>query len=219
MKLLAPDTEEKMELIKSYTKKGDRAASNIERSKLQQMRKEHGIYMSLTMANVLQMPVHLVYISLINRLSYNVDINPAMLTDGVLWFKDLTAPDPLGIMPVLGGFMSLLNIMSASAANSNNNFRKMSKFMRIIPLISVPVWMTFPAAFNIYWIVNSGMQLAIVSAVRSEKFRSFFGMKDFLPGTKLERLNMGTKSQTVDMPVIQLSRPGGTRKKMKGVGK
>lgn len=53
MKLLAPDTEEKMDLIKSYTKKGDRAASNIERSKLQQMRKDHGIYMSLTMANVL----------------------------------------------------------------------------------------------------------------------------------------------------------------------
>ena len=206
MKLLAPDTEEKMDLIKSYTKKGDRAASNIERNKLQQMRKEHGIYMSLTMVNILQMPVHLVYISLINRLSYNVDINPAMLTDGVLWFTDLTAPDPLGVMPVLGGFMSLLNIMSASAANSNNNFRKISKFIRIVPLISVPVWMTFPAAFNIYWIVNSGMQLAIVSAVRSENFRAFFGMKDFLPGTKLERLNMGTKSQTVDKPVIHMTR-------------
>merc|ERR1719163_331533 len=53
---------------------------------------------------------------MINRLSYNFDINPAILSDGILWFKDLSSPDPTGILPVCGGVLSMLNIMSTSTA-------------------------------------------------------------------------------------------------------
>ena len=142
------------------------------------------------------MPMHLVYISMINRVSYNFDINPAILTDGILWFKDLSAPDPLGILPVVGGAISLLNIMSVSGGGaSNQNFRKFGKFMRVMPLISIPIWMTFPAAFNVYWIVNAGTQLLIVNSVRSERFRKLIGLPNYLPGTKLERLNVKTAGQ------------------------
>ena len=79
------------------------------------MRRQHGIYPIATMFNLFQLPMHFVYISLINRLSYNIEINPAIMTDGILWFTDLSSPDPLGILPFIGGFVSLLNIMSASA--------------------------------------------------------------------------------------------------------
>ena len=119
------------------------------------MRRTHGVYPIMTMFNIFQVPLHLVYISLINRLSYNFDINPAILTEGAFWFKDLSSPDPYGILPVMGGVLSLLNILSAGGATTNSNFRKFSKFMRIMPLISIPIWMTFPAAFNVYWICNA----------------------------------------------------------------
>ena len=56
---------------------------------------------------------------MINRLSYNFDINPAILTDGILWFQDLSSPDPTGILPVLGGVFSMLNILSTSSAGAN----------------------------------------------------------------------------------------------------
>ena len=97
----------------------------------------------------------MVYISMINRLSYNFDINPAILTDGILWFKDLSSPDPTGMLPIFGGILSLLNIISTSTAGSNSTFRKFSKFFRILPLISIPIWMTFPVAFNLYWMVTA----------------------------------------------------------------
>jgi len=109
----------------------------------------------ISLLNIFQVPVHMVYISMINRLSYNFDINPAILTDGMLWFKDLSSPDPTGILPVLGGVLSMLNILSTSTAGGNANFRKFSKFFRIMPLISIPIWMTFPAAFNLYWAVTA----------------------------------------------------------------
>ena len=99
----------------------------------------------------------MIYISMINRLSYDFTINPAILTDGFLWFKDLSSPDPLGILPIVGGCFSLLNVMSTNVSGGNANVKKFSKFLKILPLISVPIWMTFPAAFNIYWLTFSGV--------------------------------------------------------------
>ena len=78
----------------------------------------------LNILNLFQLPVHFVFISLINRLSYNFYTNPAILTDGFLWFRDLSAPDPYGILPVVGGVFSLVNIMSSSASSASPKFRK-----------------------------------------------------------------------------------------------
>ena len=122
---------------------------------MKSVRRTHGLYPIVSALNIFQLPVHMVYISMINRLSYDYDINPAILTDGILWFQDLSSPDPYGILPILGGLFSMLNIMSTNAGGGNNQMRKMSKFLRVLPLISVPIWMTFPAAFNVYWLVTS----------------------------------------------------------------
>ena len=99
----------------------------------------------ISMLNLFQLPVHLVYISMINRLSFNYEINPLILSDGFWWFKDLSSPDPTGILPLIGGMISLLNILTTSTTNSSTVMRKMRKYVYFLPLISVPVWMTFPA--------------------------------------------------------------------------
>jgi YidC/Oxa1 family membrane protein insertase len=139
---------------------------------------------------------------MINRLSYNFDINPAILTDGILWFKDLSSPDPTGILPVIGGVLSMLNILSTSTTGGNANFRKFAKFMRVMPLISIPIWMTFPAAFNLYWAVTASMQLLILNAFRIHSFRRFVGLPDFLPGTKLERLNVKKFGEVIKPKIL-----------------
>lgn len=99
----------------------------------------------ISMLNIFQMPVHLVYISMVNRLSFDFDLKPAILTDGFLWFKDLSAPDPYGILPLIGGLISLLNILSTSTTTITPTMRKIRRYVYILPLISVPIWMTFPA--------------------------------------------------------------------------
>lgn len=53
----------------------------------------------------------MIYMSMINRLSFNYEINQKILTEGMLWFKDLSSPDPTGILPVLGGTLTLLNML------------------------------------------------------------------------------------------------------------
>lgn len=108
------------------------------------MRKTHGIYPLFSMFNLLQMPMHMVYISMINRLSYNFEINPAILNEGLLWFKDLSSPDPTGLLPLAGGVISLLNFLTSRTNNSNATFRKMRKFIILLPILAVPIQMTFP---------------------------------------------------------------------------
>ena len=65
------------------------------------------------------MPLHMVYMSLVQRLSFNYDINPAILSEGFWWFKDLSSPDPTGILPVVGGLVSMLSMLSSSTSNTN----------------------------------------------------------------------------------------------------
>jgi len=46
----------------------------MERQKLKHLRKLHGIYPMISMLNIMQLPIHMVYISMINRLAFNYDI-------------------------------------------------------------------------------------------------------------------------------------------------
>lgn len=132
----------------------------------------------------------MVYISMINRISFNYDINPAILNEGFFWFKDLSSPDPTGILPIMGGVISLLNILTTSNQNTSSVMRKIRKYIYILPLISIPVWMTFPVAFNLYWLTASTVQLVILNLFRSDRFRAFIGIPEYLPGSVLERNNL-----------------------------
>ena len=136
--------------------------------------------------------------SLINRLAFAYNDNPALTTDGLLWFKDLTSPDPTGIMPIVGSLITLLNLMTTSTSTSSPTARKMRRYLFILPLMSAPIWMTFPAvsvfklnfqAFNLYWIFTGLTQLTLINVFRSERMKNFMGVPDYLPDTELERLN------------------------------
>lgn len=73
-------------------------------------------------------------------------------------------------------------------------------------MFSIPVWMTFPVAFNLYWLATSGLQLVILNLFRVERFRRFVGIPEFLPGSKLERLNKKVVA-VVEKPTIFSSKP------------
>lgn len=188
MKLLQPDMEQLQESAKRYMKTGNREAAKIEQAKVKKLRSKYGIFPSISTLNILQMPMHLTWISLVNKMAFNY---PGLLTDGgFLWFKDLSSPDPLGVLPVIGASVTFMNIMSTSTTNLNPTMRNLRRYMFILPLMTIPVWMTFPAAFNIYWLSVSSLQLIVLNLFRNFKFRSYMGIPQFLPGTKLERMNL-----------------------------
>merc|ERR1711920_955127 len=114
-------------------------------------RKTHGIYPMISLLNLGQLPLHMVYIGLINKLASDYTIHPEILTEGLFWFKDLSSPDPYGILPVLGGMINMLNMQLTMTTNTSTVMRKLRRFIWIMPVLMIPVWMTFPVAFNLYW--------------------------------------------------------------------
>lgn len=206
MKLLQPDIDDIQTSMKRHMKEGNREATKVERAKLKQLRAKHGIYPMLSLMNLLQMPVHITWISLVNRVSFNYDVHRGIMTDGFLWFKDLSAPDPYGILPFVGASLTFLNILSTSTTNLNPTMRKLRRYMFLLPVLTIPVWMTFPAAFNLYWMSTSVVQLIILNLFRNLKFRQMLGIPQYLPGTKLERMNM-KRITSVDKPKLQRHKP------------
>lgn len=112
----------------------------------------------ISLLNLGQLPLHLVYISLVNKLSFDYTINPAILTEGFLWFKDLSAPDPYGVLPIFGGIINLMNIQFSTTPNTSTVMRKMRKMMWILPIFMVPVWMTFPVVSSPFlFLIDHGL--------------------------------------------------------------
>jgi YidC/Oxa1 family membrane protein insertase len=91
----------------------------METAKLKKLRHRHGIYPLMNLFNLFQLPFHLSYLSMITGMSYNPSSNPELLSGGMLWFTDLTAPDPTGILPLIAGSINLLNMLTTQV-NSDN---------------------------------------------------------------------------------------------------
>jgi membrane protein insertase Oxa1/YidC/SpoIIIJ len=145
MKLLQPDMDKSIATIKRHSQQGNTEAAKIERKKIKKLRNLHGVYPMLGLASILQLPFHITWMSLINRLAFSHNDNPALTTDGLLWFKDLTAPDPTGVLPIVGSLITMLNIMTSSTSTTSATARKMRRYLFVLPMLSAPIWMTFPA--------------------------------------------------------------------------
>mmetsp|Transcript_15664 Transcript_15664/g.19714 ORF Transcript_15664/g.19714 Transcript_15664/m.19714 type:complete len:81 (+) Transcript_15664:545-787(+) len=76
MKLLQPDTDEVMASMKRHQQQGNREAAKAERVRFKRLRKLHGIYPSISLLNLTQLPMHMTYMSLINRLAFNYEVSP-----------------------------------------------------------------------------------------------------------------------------------------------
>lgn len=84
--------------------------------------------------NLMSLPIHLVFVSIVNRYAYRPDLNPEIITGGMLWFKDLSSPDPTGILPVVGCAFTLIGFLSNNVQTTNNLFRVLRRYFWVIPL-------------------------------------------------------------------------------------
>jgi hypothetical protein len=66
---------------------------------------------------------------------------------------------------------------------------KMRRYLFIIPFFSLPVMCTFETGTILYFCVSSFLNFLINYALLSERSKKFLGVVEFLPGSKLERMN------------------------------
>lgn len=82
-----------------------------------------------------------------------------------------------------------------------------SKVMKFFPLMFIPIQMTFPVAFNLYWISFMLVQLAQTNAFRADSFRKWINLPDYLPGTKLEAMHAKPHVEVIKPTVLYKTKP------------
>ena len=203
------------ENMKKHRKDGNRHAELTEKRRMTELRKQHGIYSSLTLLNITQGVVHVAWIALVNRYTFAMGHQyDHLMNQGFMWLTDLSLPDPYGVFPLIATLLSIANVYCTSTTNTNPTMRKWRRIMVAMPLLSLPIWLTFPSAFNLYWIASAFINLVVLNLFRSWRVREYMGIPSFLPGSKLEKMNIIMDKKVFKPQVVLNHKPKATKDKL-----
>jgi YidC/Oxa1 family membrane protein insertase len=101
---------------------------------------------------VVQMPIFITMFYVIRSFG---DTHPSFTSGGILWFQDLSARDPVYILPVL----SALTMLAASEITSKHIDPQQRWIMRILPVAFTIFLLNFPAGLFMYWITSNCVTL------------------------------------------------------------
>jgi len=74
----------------------------------------------------------------------------------MLWWQDLSAPDPYYVLPVLMGVTQFL----MTKLNPAPMDEMQKKVMMIMPLVLIFIFIGFPQGLVLYWVVNNILSMA-----------------------------------------------------------
>jgi YidC/Oxa1 family membrane protein insertase len=125
--------------------KDDAQKQREEMAKLYQERKVNPLGGCLPI--FIQLPIFLVLYYTIRHF----DKFESFRTGGLLWFKDLTQPDHLFILPVL----YILTMMASQELTIRNTATQQKQLMRFLPIIFGVFLARFPSGLFVYWVTSN----------------------------------------------------------------
>lgn len=102
---------------------------------------------------LVQMPV---FITMYHVIRAHNESLPSFAHGGVLWFTDLTGPDPYLALPALSACLML----AAFEVSSRGASTQQRRVMRFMPLAFTAVIARFPAGLFVYWATSNAVTLA-----------------------------------------------------------
>lgn len=103
-------------------------------------------------------------------------------TGGMYWFVDLTAPDPLYILPVVSAitFLGLIEMGKEQmlATSPGPQGLMMLNVFRFMGLISLPFCASFESAMLCYWASNNILTIGQTAILKTPAVRRYFGIWD-----------------------------------------
>jgi YidC/Oxa1 family membrane protein insertase len=130
--------------------KDDAQKQREEMAKLYQERKVNPLGGCLPI--FIQLPIFLVLYYTIRHF----DTLESFRTGGLLWFPDLTQPDPYFILPAL----YILTMMASQEITIRNTAPQQAQIMRFLPLVFGIFLARFPSGLFVYWITSNCITFA-----------------------------------------------------------
>ena len=100
---------------------------------------------------------------------------------GILWFPDLTVPDPYYALPILSGvtFLAMIELGKDQMTASNPaQGEVMLNVFRVMSIGMVPFLMTFDTSMLCYWTANNTLTLAQTALLQQKPVRDALGIWD-----------------------------------------
>lgn len=143
--------------------------------------KKKGISQTIPLLNLLQVPILLTWFFSLRYMSNLPEIYPQVLSEGYLWFTDLSTYDPYFALPVLAAVVTSLSIArSPNLARNNMTMPLLApfvKYLKYMPFFSLAFTGFFPASINLYWLTLAACQLATTQLMYTNLARRTFGIK------------------------------------------
>lgn len=117
-----------------------------------------------------------------------------LASGGMLWFPDLTVPDPYYILPFASAatFLGLIELgKDQMMAQNPAQGQLMVNLFRAMSLVMIPVCINFEAAMLCYWTSNNLLTLCQTTLLKTANVRKYFGIWDPpkpIPGLKAESI-------------------------------
>ena len=145
MQSLRPEMEE----IRSHHKD-----SREQQRAMAELYRERGVNpMAGFLPLLIQMPV---FITMYHVIRDHNESLPSLAHGGVLWFTDLTGPDPYLALPALSACLML----AAFEVSSRGAPAQQRRVMRFMPLVFTAFIARFPAGLFVYWVTSNAVTLA-----------------------------------------------------------
>jgi YidC/Oxa1 family membrane protein insertase len=110
MKLIEPETKNFNASLQKLTQAKDMAGSRALQKQYVELRQRYGISMLTPFISMLQVPILMTWFFSLRYVCSLPEQYPGLVSQGFLWFKDLSEYDPYGVLPVLSSTMTYLNI-------------------------------------------------------------------------------------------------------------
>jgi YidC/Oxa1 family membrane protein insertase len=102
---------------------------------------------------LVQMPI---FVTMYHVIRDHNESLPSFAHGGVLWFTDLTAPDPYLALPILSAGLMLASFEVSSRGTPIQQRR----VMRFMPLVFTVFIARFPVGLFVYWVTSNAVTLA-----------------------------------------------------------
>ena len=174
---------------------------------MQRTMRRYGVSQGKQMMGLTQIPFILWFFWSLNEMAYNPEDYPGMITDGFLWFKNLTEPDPYFLLPFMLASCTFLNIhKSPTSSSMAGGMGNIARYIKYFTFLAIPITATFPSAMVLNWFVMSFVQLGVGWLTWSAVGRRILRIPKFLPGSILEKQSMKTATTIVKPTVTKFKK-------------
>lgn len=195
--MLQPEMNAHRQTIMKIYKTGNKLHLAQANEEFHKLKRKYGIRSGFQAVPLTQLPFIVFFFWTIQDMVYTAELFPGMETDGFLWFKDLTEPDPYFLLPLGLAFSSFVSMhKSPMTSQITGPLAKYGKYMKFLPFLAIPVSSTFPSAIVLNWFMMSSFQVFCNSFVYTQAGRKLLNIPEYLPGSMMEKLH---SKQTVEV--------------------